>query len=66
MMRNSEATVDILQQIKASGVRIVMDDFGTKYSSLACLQRSPFDKVKSTGRLCATSGRPPISLSSGR
>jgi diguanylate cyclase (GGDEF)-like protein len=46
MMQDTDATLVILQQIKALGVRIAMDDFGTGYSSLAYLQRFPFDKIK--------------------
>jgi predicted signal transduction protein with EAL and GGDEF domain len=35
-----------LRQLKALGVRIAMDDFGSGYSSLSYLQRFPFDKIK--------------------
>jgi diguanylate cyclase (GGDEF)-like protein len=35
-----------LQRLKALGVRIALDDFGTGFSSLAYLQRFPFDKLK--------------------
>lgn len=35
-----------LQKLKALGVRIALDDFGTGFSSLAYLQRFPFDKLK--------------------
>jgi EAL domain-containing protein (putative c-di-GMP-specific phosphodiesterase class I) len=46
MMRDADATIATLTQLKALGVHIAMDDFGTGYSSLAYLQRFPFDKVK--------------------
>ncbi len=46
MMHDPDATLLILKEIKALGVRIAMDDFGTGYSSLAYLQYFPFDKVK--------------------
>jgi diguanylate cyclase (GGDEF)-like protein len=46
MMQDTDATLAIIGEIKALGVRIAMDDFGTGYSSLAYLQRFPFDKVK--------------------
>ena len=36
----------ILRQLKAMGVRVVIDDFGAGYSSLAYLQSFPFDKIK--------------------
>jgi diguanylate cyclase (GGDEF)-like protein len=46
LMRNIEATVERLQQIKHLGVRIAIDDFGTGYSSLAHLQQFPVDALK--------------------
>jgi diguanylate cyclase (GGDEF)-like protein/PAS domain S-box-containing protein len=36
----------ILRRLKALGVRIAMDDFGSGYSSFAYLQSFPFDKIK--------------------
>ncbi len=38
--------LDNLRALKARGVRIAMDDFGTGFSSLATLQSFPFDKLK--------------------
>jgi len=35
-----------LHKLKDLGLRIAMDDFGTGFSSLAYLQRFPFDKLK--------------------
>jgi EAL domain-containing protein (putative c-di-GMP-specific phosphodiesterase class I) len=35
-----------LQDLRALGVRLAVDDFGAGYSSLAYLQRLPFDKLK--------------------
>jgi EAL domain-containing protein (putative c-di-GMP-specific phosphodiesterase class I) len=46
LIRDAEGAMEVLQQLKALGVRIVLDDFGTGYSSLSYLQRFPFDKVK--------------------
>jgi diguanylate cyclase (GGDEF)-like protein/PAS domain S-box-containing protein len=46
LINDGQAALDILQGLKALGVRIVLDDFGTGYSSLSYLQRFPFDKVK--------------------
>jgi EAL domain-containing protein (putative c-di-GMP-specific phosphodiesterase class I) len=41
-----EPFTDILDDLKALGVRIAVDDFGTGYSSLAYLDRLPIDIVK--------------------
>ncbi len=46
LMRNIEATVRRLTEIKRLGVRIAIDDFGTGYSSLAHLQQFPVDALK--------------------
>jgi diguanylate cyclase (GGDEF)-like protein len=46
LMRNIDATVGRLEQIKRLGVRIAIDDFGTGYSSLAHLQQFPVDALK--------------------
>jgi diguanylate cyclase (GGDEF)-like protein len=36
----------VLRALKALGVRIAMDDFGTGFSSLSYLRSFPFDKIK--------------------
>ncbi len=38
--------LSLLRRLKALGVRISMDDFGSGYSSLTYLQAFPFDKIK--------------------
>lgn len=45
-MQNVDETVDILNRIKAMGVRLALDDFGTGYSSLSYLRRFPIDVLK--------------------
>ncbi|RYD21610.1 MAG: EAL domain-containing protein, partial [Spirochaetia bacterium] len=35
-----------LQQLRALGIQILMDDFGVGYSSLSYFERFTFDKVK--------------------
>jgi diguanylate cyclase (GGDEF)-like protein/PAS domain S-box-containing protein len=46
LIRNSEATLEILRGLKALGASLALDDFGTGYSSLSYLQRLPFDCLK--------------------
>jgi diguanylate cyclase (GGDEF)-like protein/PAS domain S-box-containing protein len=46
LLQGKEATLAILRQLRALGVRIAMDDFGTGYSSHTYLQSFPFDKIK--------------------
>jgi diguanylate cyclase (GGDEF)-like protein len=46
MMQNTEVTFAALHQLRALGVKISMDDFGTGFSSLSYLRRFPFDKLK--------------------
>jgi EAL domain-containing protein (putative c-di-GMP-specific phosphodiesterase class I) len=46
LIRDDEAALVTLHQLRTLGVRIALDDFGTGYSSLSYLQRFPFDKIK--------------------
>ncbi len=46
LIRDDEAALEVLHQLRKPGVRIALDDFGTGYSSLSYLQRFPFDKIK--------------------
>ena len=45
-MRETDAALRTLKQLKQIGVSIAIDDFGTGYSSLSYLRRFPVDKVK--------------------
>ncbi len=46
LIRDDDAALAVLHQLRDIGVRIALDDFGTGYSSLSYLQRFPFDKIK--------------------
>jgi predicted signal transduction protein with EAL and GGDEF domain len=46
VMGDPSAAVEMLQQIKALGIRLAIDDFGTGYSSLSYLHRFPLDTLK--------------------
>jgi diguanylate cyclase (GGDEF)-like protein/PAS domain S-box-containing protein len=51
----------LLRRLKALGVRISMDDFGSGYSSLSYLQAFPFDKIKVDRAFVMNLGRNPQS-----
>jgi diguanylate cyclase (GGDEF)-like protein/PAS domain S-box-containing protein len=46
VMRDPAASQALMLELRAIGVRLAMDDFGTGTSSLACLRDYPFDTIK--------------------
>jgi diguanylate cyclase (GGDEF)-like protein len=46
IMGDERRTAEVLDRLRALGVRLAIDDFGTGYSSLAYLERLPVDEVK--------------------
>ena len=46
LLEGNETALATLTALKAMGLRLSMDDFGTRYSSLSCLRRYPLDGLK--------------------
>lgn len=46
VMRNPDAAMGVLNELKALGVKMAIDDFGTGYSSLAYLKHLPVSRLK--------------------
>ena len=46
MMQNPALTIEMLNNLRRSGITIGIDDFGTGYSSLAYLHQMPLDVLK--------------------
>ena len=45
-LKDIDAGIEILRQMKALGIHVSIDDFGTGFSSLSYLKRLPVDKLK--------------------
>ncbi|MEJ0100572.1 MAG: EAL domain-containing protein [Pseudomonadota bacterium] len=46
VMRDPAASLALMHELRAIGVRLAMDDFGSGTSSLGCLSDYPFDVIK--------------------
>ncbi len=61
LIEDCDRGLALLRRLKALGVRISMDDFGSGYSSLSYLQAFPFDKIKIDRAFVMNLGRNPQS-----
>ena len=46
LMNNHEIAVEILEELRAMGMKVSIDDFGTGYSSISYLRNLPIDELK--------------------
>jgi len=57
LINDTEQVSRVMQALKAMGISIAVDDFGTGYASLRYLHRFPFDRLKLDGSFVALLGQ---------
>jgi diguanylate cyclase (GGDEF)-like protein len=62
LFENLALAQNIVESLKAQGVRLALDDFGTGYSSLGNLRALPFDRIKVDRGFVEAMNRDPESL----
>lgn len=56
LMDSTKEAIEVINNLKALGVKVAMDDFGTGYSSLSYLTKLPIDLIKVDKTLVDTIG----------
>lgn len=59
LLEDAQTTVTVLEQLRALGARLAIDDFGKGYSSLSYLKRLPMDLLKIDRSFVASFGKDP-------